>query len=276
MIEIIDQAIEKYKPIGIYALFSGGHDSLTATHIASRHPAFSGVIHIDTTTGLPETKEFVIETCKEHSWPLIIKKPFMPYESFLVRSGFPGGAIHNFMYQQLKERPLNQVIKEIRENFGIKGPGKVGLVSGVRKQESKRRAEIKDQLFAKGSKLWIPVIVNFSAVDCSNYIEKHGLKRSPVKDKIHMSGECFCGCFTRNGEFQEIEFWYPLQAERIKRWQKLTEVARQNQLWEFENGFRNEITIDHNYCKWGHNGNVPQEQSNFFSMCYHCRQLEET
>ena len=40
-LKLIDDAIEKYKPARILGLFSGGHDSLTAVHVAARHPQFS-------------------------------------------------------------------------------------------------------------------------------------------------------------------------------------------------------------------------------------------
>jgi 3'-phosphoadenosine 5'-phosphosulfate sulfotransferase (PAPS reductase)/FAD synthetase len=33
--KIIDQAVAEYSPAGVLALFSGGHDSVTSTHIAA-------------------------------------------------------------------------------------------------------------------------------------------------------------------------------------------------------------------------------------------------
>ena len=44
----ISSAILEHNAQGIFALFSGGHDSLCSTHIASRHPDFTGVIHCNT------------------------------------------------------------------------------------------------------------------------------------------------------------------------------------------------------------------------------------
>ena len=38
--EVIDQAVAEHKPSHVFALFSGGHDSLTSTHIAAQHPSF--------------------------------------------------------------------------------------------------------------------------------------------------------------------------------------------------------------------------------------------
>lgn len=48
-----------YEPSAVYGLFSGGHDSLCSTHIASTMPNFKGVVHANTGIGIEETREFV-------------------------------------------------------------------------------------------------------------------------------------------------------------------------------------------------------------------------
>lgn len=265
---IVDEAIKEYNVKQVYSLFSGGHDSLTATHIASQHPNFTGVIHIDTTTGLPETQQFVKETCQAQGWPLIIQQPFLPYTALLMKYGFPGGGMHGFMYQRLKERPLRQVIRAIKKEFGGKN---IGLVSGVRQQESDRRALISADNYKDGSKVWIPLIADFTASDCTNYISDHHLKRSPVKDKLHMSGECFCGCFTKTFEYQELKIWYPKKAEQIRRWRRLVREAMDLQIWEKANGFRDEIEIKPKYCEWGNSSKTAIDQPTLFPMCNFCR-----
>ena len=42
--------------VAVYALFSGGHDSLCSTFIASRHPLFQGVVHLN--TGIERLSKF--------------------------------------------------------------------------------------------------------------------------------------------------------------------------------------------------------------------------
>lgn len=272
--EFINGALEQHEVCAIYSLFSGGHDSLTATHLASQHPAFTGVIHIDTGTGLPETLNFVKETCAVHDWPLVIQQPCMPYESILMKWGFPGPAMHPTVYQRLKERALRQAIKDIKKAAGHSGKNKVkvGLASGVRIQESDRRAEIRTDTHTDGSALYIPLIHDFAAVDVTEYISRQRLRRSPVKDKIHMSGECFCGCYSRPAELAELKIWYPAQHERILRWRNLVRLARENQVWEYGQGFRGEVTIKENACEWGGpKGAHPPEQGDFLMMCQHCR-----
>lgn len=60
---VLDRAAINHKPRDFYALFSGGHDSLTATAVAFKWAEKRGVkmtaAHIDTTTGIPATQEKV-------------------------------------------------------------------------------------------------------------------------------------------------------------------------------------------------------------------------
>ena len=271
-LEMIDRAMEEHEIIGVYSLFSGGHDSLTVTHLTSHHSAFSGVIHIDTGTGLPETKKFVRETCREHEWPLIIHRPHMPYESFIVKRGFPGPAGHGWMYDRLKDRALRIATRDIRLAADAARKSKVMLISGVRKQESDRRAAIQDDMHEEGIRLWMPLIAQWTATDCSNYMKDNGLKRSPVKDTLHMSGECFCGAYKKPHEFNEVEYWYPDQAERIRKWEELVQCAYKNQLWEQECGLREEMTIEEWTTQWGTSRDYSNEQQPLFPMCQLCRE----
>lgn len=142
--EMIDRAIEEHHGIAVYSLFSGGHDSLVATHVASHHPMFRGVIHIDTGTGLRETREFVEKTCEEQGWELIVIKAHLPFESYLVKLGFPGPGMHHYIYTRLKDRPLRYLLGQLKSEFGAGRKHHFILASGVRKDESDRRADIQD------------------------------------------------------------------------------------------------------------------------------------
>lgn len=71
---ILNLAIDKYQPTKIFALFSGGHDSLTATVMACGllGEELDAVVHIDTGIGIPETQQFVIDVCAQMGLPLLI------------------------------------------------------------------------------------------------------------------------------------------------------------------------------------------------------------
>ena len=90
---LIDRIVEEHAPVAVFALFSGGHDSLVNTHLTAQHPRFAGVVHLNTGIGIEETREFVRETCQEWGWPLIERwPPRVTYEQMCLERGMPGGA----------------------------------------------------------------------------------------------------------------------------------------------------------------------------------------
>ncbi len=260
--DTINEAVEKYHIDSLWALFSGGHDSLTVTHVVSQHPLFKGVLHIDTGTGLKETRQYVEDTCKRFGWPLIVRKPATTYEMLIVRYGFPGPASHEHMYKYLKERPLRECRKAARK--GIAPKPNLAMVGGMRVEESSRRARNTERYNKDKEGVWISAIYNWTGVDCNQYIKAFGLPRSIVKDTLHMSGDCFCGSYTKPGELQEIDTWFPYQAERIQNWQKLVTLVRQLGLGNFPEKF----------CTWGHSSGETVETRANMPMCHACQLTE--
>ena len=212
---VINRAMAEWHPVALYGLFSGGHDSLTSTAIAAQHPRFTSAVHINTGIGIEATREFVHETCKEQGWPLIEVRSEAVYEDLVLkRGGFPQGPkSHNSMYYYLKQRPLDGLIRATKTQRG----DRVVLVTGIRVQESVRRmnAGISIPIRRDGASVWVNPILNWSALDCGRYMEVHGLRRNPVVDLLHRSGECLCGALAREDEIHEIDAWYPDAAKRI-------------------------------------------------------------
>ncbi len=64
--------------------------------------------------------------------------------------------------------------------------------------------------------MWVAPLLNWSHEDKHAYLDAHLLPRNPVVEKLCMSGECLCGAFARKGELDEIAFWYPETAARIR------------------------------------------------------------
>ena len=209
--EIIDKACADYSITKVVALFSGGHDSLTATYVASSHPAFIGTAHINTGIGVRETREYVYETCRQQGWELFEYHPpeGHTYRDIVLKHGFPGPGAHRYAYTSLKERCLRQLTKDFKEHR----LEHIGLVSGVRSEESTRRMAHVDTIQKDGSRVFIAPIHDWSKMKCNEYITKEGLKRNEVVDMIHMSGECLCGAFARKGEFAHLQFFYPETAK---------------------------------------------------------------
>lgn len=218
---MIDTAVAEFHPSHVFALFSGGHDSLCSTHIAAQHPAFSGVIHCNTGIGIPETTEFVRQTCAEQGWPLHeyharTKNGRPIYDDMCLRLGMPGGVkAHSGQYHTLKAESLYRAYREYRT-----GDASMLFVTGIRKSESNRRMRsgIAVPVRRDGKYpqiVWTCPILDWTALDCNEYIAAQRLCRNPVVDKLHRSGECLCGALARPEEIKEIEFWYPAIARRI-------------------------------------------------------------
>lgn len=238
---IMDQAVAEYRPAKIFCLFSGGHDSQVATHFVMenyRHLS-PEVAHIDTGIGIPETQQFVINTCKKYGWPLKIYRAAentkadgtpdpMIYDDIVIASGFPGPGAHRIMYSKLKQRQVRRLVREHKKNR----KDRIMLVSGVRRQESKRRMGTTEECYREGAQVWVAPMLYMSSSDQKHYMMNWALSENPVKLKLCMSGECLCGAFAHEGELDEIRYWYPEVAKRIDRLQEKVAAAGHSGTWE--------------------------------------------
>lgn len=229
---VLDEAYRKHEPVAVRALFSGGHDSLTATAVAFAWARERDIdlraAHINTGAGIPETTEFVRATCRDQGWPLreLSPKPDRDYEWMVKRFGFPGPGQHGLAYRYLKERQLDTLTREAKQS--AKRSDRVMLVSGVREQESTRRMAHVERIQRQGAKVFAAPIWDWSKLDCNHFIEAQGLPRNPVVDILHMSGECLCGAFAKPDEIAEIEAWFPEVAARIHSLEADVEAAGQH------------------------------------------------
>lgn len=256
---VLDDAYREHNPVRVYALFSGGHDSLTAAKLAQEWGWDRDIevwcAHINTQTGIPETSEFVRRVCRDQGWSLRELTPPVKYEALVKEYGFPGPAQHGFMYQRLKERCLRTLIREAKQATKAKPRDRVMFVTGVRSQESVRRMKHVDRIQRDGSIVWAAPIHDWSKIECGEYIEAMNMPRNQVVDLIHMSGECLCGAYAKPGEIKELEQWFPQVAQRIHD-------------LEFEvqaKGLRAD--------RWGHGGkllNVHRGQMKIGPLCQDC------
>jgi len=220
-------ALHDHNPSLVVGAFSGGHDSLVATHIASQHPGFDGALHINTGIGVAETRQFVRQACDYFGWTLYeyaakeheradgTPDPQV-YEDFVRERGFPGPAKHWKMYNRLKLRPIEQFIREQKEGRY----DRIMMCSGRRRQESARRMNIEDAVEREGARLWVQPILEWSGTDCRDYIDQYLLPQNRVVDLLCMSGECLCGAFAKDGEMEALEACFPSTAERIRDLEK--------------------------------------------------------
>ena len=266
--ELLTSARQQY-PEGVwYALFSGGHDSLTATAVTMEWAELVGqpaqVVHINTGIGIPETRKFVRTTCRERGWELLeyealpraehLRAPGT-YEELVLRFGFPGPAGHTLAYRALKHRQLERLWRE-QKLLHPKGSRPV-FATGIRRQESVRRMGYHTESIRrwKGSSwVWVNPLLDWSKAECHELMEARGLPRNRVVDLLHMSGECLCGAFAARGERDEIRLWFPeVDAYLAELEQRVYEAG-------------------HHACVWGARPpDVHQDQQHLFSpLCTSC------
>jgi len=251
--DLLAQTIEQYNPVKVVCLFSGGHDSFSATHFAMKRIPNAVVAHINTGIGIEKTRDFVREQCAANGWPLIEEHPpDLTYEQMVLKYGFPGPAAHRYAYSWLKERGLKNVIRRFRKP---RSKDRVMLVTGIRSSESKRRMGNAKPVQVLPSQIWVSPIIDWDGRDINQYLERHCLPRNEVVDLLHMSGECLCGAFARPGELDEIKLWFPEVEQKIRN---LEDQAREAGVW----------------YKWGHEPEEKHDsrQGHLFNlpMCYGC------
>lgn len=226
----IESAVAKYAPVKLFAMFSGGNDSLPATHYSMEHGAHA-VFHIRTGIGLKETTDFVIETCKAHGWPLVIKDPpKIDYRHMVLRWGFPGPGAHLYPYVWLKQRAIEELVRESK----TKRSDRIGLLTGVRNTESARRMGYVQPIMKEKARVWIAPMFDFDTLRLVEYTRQHNLKINPVTKLIGFSGECFCGAFAEQPpevELEKLRKHFPYLYEQIMVLQAEASIAGVHCQW---------------------------------------------
>lgn len=232
--EIISVANQNFPTVAKFVGFSGGFDSLVATHWAMNNVPGCQVFHANTGIGIERTREFVRETCAKNNWPLreIRAKEDCgkDYDAIVEKNGFPGPASHSKMFQALKERPVRKLLMSCK----TKRSDQIMLITGIRMDESVRRSGYKYSVIDfVGNVLWVNPFYYKTREWFAEYIEKHNLQQNPVSKILGMSGECLCGAFAHAGEMQLIKLVCPETYARLK---KLEETVKPKHGWGWEEG----------------------------------------
>jgi len=238
--DIVSRANDEYEPVLKWALFSGGDDSLVTTHMLMEKFDFDAVLHLNTGIGVQKTREYVRSICDNFGWPLIEYRadeyvggdgnPAPQIYEELVKEigGFHGPPQHGFMFQRLKERPLNQAVREHKTDWF----DKILLGTGVYKGESDRRfRNYENPIDQQGAKVWVNPCLYWTESDFQDYRKQHDLPRNPVSKKICQSGECMCGAFAKWGQLSEIKLVDPDLYDRIRRLEESIDCP-----WGWEEG----------------------------------------
>ncbi|MEV4248732.1 phosphoadenosine phosphosulfate reductase family protein [Streptosporangium canum] len=240
--DLIAEALDRYPIIARQALVSGGNDSSVLLHLVRDYLDSSpndAVVHVNTGIGIEETREHVRNVARGWNLPLRELHPRDSYEDLVlgqviartgenagkraVWKGFPGPAGHGVMYRRLKDEPLQRNRAAI---VGTQGrTRKVLYMAGMRWAESDQRFRTAGEIDPQGGIIWVSPLVHWTNEQMDEYRRLYLVPRNEVATHLHMSGECLCGAYAKPGELDEIEFFYPRVAYRIRSLEKRVEAT---------------------------------------------------
>lgn len=250
--QIIDDAVNRWSPVGVWAAFSGGNDSTVMLDIARRHGALDGVLHVDTTIGIRATRQFVRDLCDQWGLPLDVVQPPKTYRQIVAERGFFGPKDHPYAYRLIKKAAVRLWKKRVLE------PRKstvAMLLTGMRAGESTTRMSHGSGDRVEERIAWVNPIRHFTNDDMVEYRRRYpDLPHNPVNKALGKSGECLCGCFSMGSvELEVIRDLDPETAAEIEELQADLEAQGSP------------------YCRWGPGGQPGTTPAG--PMCVGCDQL---
>ncbi len=142
------------------------------------------------------------------------------------------GVLSNYPGTFAQQLFLLECLKREEAFFQHEQAKKVLLITGVRERESRRRMGIMKPLSQEGQMVWLAPFFDWDGADVLDYMERAGIKTSPVASLPHRSGECNCGCFAVKGELGELLFWFPERGKHILELQDRVWKAGFHWTWE--------------------------------------------
>ena len=222
--------IKEYSVRSLVCCFSGGKDSLVATHytlseIAGFEPAPEiHVVFVDTTVMLPITIEYVKEVCARYGWPLKILRPEPDFWTLAKKWGVPSRKQRWCCYH-LKLKPIFDFVRKL--------PPQRAMIVGLRRDESKRRTKLPQVIYRKKARAWgYAPIIDWTEKDVLNYIKEHNLP-IPPHYRLGLKETCMCGAFTSKKELMIMKALFP---SLFKKFLALEEVFGDNRSVFFDRG----------------------------------------
>lgn len=258
--DIVTEALATYpETAGVFWLFSGGNDSVIVGHLLRGR--YDAVVHVNTGTGIPETTQHVRDVGAAWGNELHELSPKNSYEDLVlgkviastgpnagkraVWKGFPGPAGHKVFYRHLKDEALMRFRREFlgdQTRLSRAERRRIINLGGMRWAETERRFRNAEAIDADGSIVWVSPLVHWTDAHMREYRARHrcqqdhehaehrlcfdgALPLNEVTEHIHMSGECLCGAYAKPGELEEIEFFYPETAAKLRELEQKAAAA---------------------------------------------------
>jgi len=196
--------VERFSIKSLACCFSGGKDSLVATHYTLSElegmDVQKYVVFVDTTVMVPETVEFVKDVCNQFGWPLKILRPDPDFWTLAEKWGCP--TMHRrWCCYNLKLKPIFDFVKSLRP---IRA-----MVTGLRRDESERRKSLPQIFYRKMISAWsFAPIIDWNEKDVLDYMEKNNLPMPPHYKK-GIKETCVCGVFANLKQMIIVKALYP-------------------------------------------------------------------
>lgn len=161
--EAIKLLREHEPPEGYYLCFSGGKDSVVIHSLAQRGGLRFDAHHNITTVEPPELMKFICDNYPD----VINESPPLTMHKLIVKNKMPPTRLMRYCCAQLKERG---------------GIGRV-KITGIRAEESPRRAKRPQVEAGKQGTKFVHVIKNWSTADVWQYIRENNLPYCKLYDE---------------------------------------------------------------------------------------------
>jgi len=211
--------VEHYAIKSIACSFSGGKDSLVATHLIMTEleglDIDKWVVYADTGAMLSVTTPFVKEICQKFDWNLkIVYGHFFEH----VRNGMPMPTMfRRWCCGICKLNPIHDFVKTLKPQRAE--------VTGLRRDESFRRRKLPLVFYLRVGYVWkYAPIIAWSEKDVLRYMRKNNLPMPP-NYKMGLKETCQCGAF---GSKKQMMI---LKARDPELFQRFIEIER-----EFKSG----------------------------------------
>jgi len=201
--------VKEYSIKSLVLCFSGGKDSLVATHYVLREvqdveDLDRYVVLVDTTVMIPTAVEFAKEVAERLNWPLRILKPEPDFWSLASKWGTPS-IWRRWCCYALKLKPIFEFTRKLRPQRA--------MVTGLRRDESQRRRKmrLRPVCYEKRRNLnaWrYAPLLDWSEKDVLNYMKEHGLP-TPPHYAMGIKETCICGAFTGKKQLRAVRARFP-------------------------------------------------------------------
>lgn len=200
--------VKEYAIRSLVCCFSGGKDSLAATHYVMNeldgfksHEIEKYVVFVDTTVMCPGTIDFVKDVSNQFDWNL---KILTPKKSFWneVRDGMPMPSMRRrWCCGKLKLEPIANFVRGLNPQRAE--------VTGLRRDESVRRRKLQEVFYLKPGRVWkYAPLVDWTEKDVLDYMEKFELPMPPHYS-LGIRETCLCGAFSNKKQMMIVKAQFP-------------------------------------------------------------------